>query len=199
MDRSTLQEVFSRWPFWKQQAFLALLCQRLVPNFHAFENEIGRPNDPTLDRLVDKAWTMLESGEVPSDVLKDAGAAEALGPETEDHTTVLVSAALDAAVAVGLLMRTFVERDTETVLDAHALVRDTLEMYIEQTEELQPNDPSLEARLHEHPLVQAERRHQADAVATLDRLPEADTASSVRAIRSSELARGGTGCLAIDV
>jgi len=148
----------------QQQLAFALSCsERLYPNYLAFKRETGWGNPSALRKALDIAWASLDRA-APSATTIAIAREQVLAaePETEDFDTVLVSAALDAAVSADLILRFLEEGKPERVVEIASLCRDTVDMFVQDYECLAPTDPNLEDRILYHRLMQAELQRQHD-------------------------------------
>jgi len=155
-----LKQKLDKLPFWKQLVFLLIVCQRLVPSFRAFAAETGFEGKSQLGGLLTKAWDSLLNGVFRIDFSSEAAMAESLAPDTEDFDSVLVSSALDSAIATSLLMKAFSDQQTDTIVEAVTLVRDSVDLYVQELEDMDPADPNLEENILGHELMQMELRRQ---------------------------------------
>ena len=159
-----LYQNLSGMVFWKQLVFLLLVCQRLIPSFRALSKESGFAGENLLLDLRNKAWGTLLAGVSRADFSKEVTQAESVEPDTEDFESVYVSSALDAAIAVGLLMRAFNDGQTSTVVEAASLARDSIEMYVQDLENMAQNDPNIETKILGHVLMQKELKRQREDI-----------------------------------
>lgn len=169
-DESELRRRLEPIPFWKQLVFLLAICQRLIPSFQAFAKEAGVSGEKELRRLIDKAWAALLAGIWNAEFSSDMAQAEKLAPDTEDFESILVSSALDAAIAISFLMKAFTENQTGSIVEAAGLIRDSVDMYIQELENLDPGDPSLEKKILTHELMQKELKRQREDLSFLTAL-----------------------------
>ncbi len=190
-DEDRLQQSLARLDAWKRVAFMALSCERMVPNYDRFTADSGFGDPKVLRRGIDAAWSCLELARVP-DALKSLRAlVEQQAPNTEEFSSPFTSAALDAANAVASLLDAVNEPDGADPIEVASLARDTVDLYVQEIENLDPNDGGLEDAIRCHPLMQAELRRQRDDLDYLERW----TSSQREAARQLR-ARGGTGSLA---
>ena len=170
-NEDELKKKLVKLPFWKQLVFLLIVCQRLIPSFRAFAAETGFQGQTQLTSLLSKAWNSLSNGISSIDLSSEAALAESIAPDTEDFDSVLVSSALDAAVATSLLMKAFTDQQTDTIVEAVTLVRDSVDMYVQELEDMDPAAPDLEEIILGHELMQMElirQREDLEFLSTLD-------------------------------
>jgi len=142
-------------------AFGLLCCERLFPNYLAFQNDSrwGRP-DVVRDAL-DATWDWLasSSGETAS-IERLQAAVEAAQPNTEDFDSLFVSAALDAATATEALLQLVLHNREEDFVEIASFSRDTVDMYVQEVDQMDSTDANLEERIRSHALMQRELRQQ---------------------------------------
>lgn len=171
-NEDELKQKLVKLPFWKQLVFLLIVCQRLIPSFRAFSAETGFQGQNQLTSLLSKAWDLLSNGISNTDLSSEAALAESIAPDTENFDSVLVSSALDAAVATCLLMRAFGDQQTDSIVEAVTLVRDSVDMYVQEMEDMDPAAPDLEENILGHELMQKELRRQREDLEFLEKLDD---------------------------
>lgn len=149
-------------------AFALSCCERMYPNYIAFERKSGWGDPTTVRMALDLAWAALGGASIAPESLAQARAhLQTVEPETEDFDTILVSSALDAAASAGLVLQFLEDGEAARIVEIASLCRDTVDMFIQDRSELLPNDPALENRIFNHPLMQAELRRQHDDLSGL--------------------------------
>lgn len=146
----------------RSQVAFALSCvERMLPNYRAFQREHGWGNVQALIQGVEFAWKWIDGLIIPSARLSEVGAAcYEQAPDTEDFQSQFVSPALDAATATTVLLDLIQTGDSAKALEIASLSRDTVDMFVQELEEMQANSPSLEEQIRLHPLMQAELERQ---------------------------------------
>lgn len=147
-------------PYWKQLVFLISICQRLLPCFYKFTKESNHQGYDILEEALNKAWTNLLNGKIKVDLSIEQKKCESIAPDTESYDTIFVSLALDSAVSISLLMSAFTKNDTETIIQATSLILDSIDMYIQEIEKMNPYDKKLEEKILQHKLMQNELMKQ---------------------------------------
>ena len=164
------------------------MCQRLIPSFRAFSRETGFAGEKILLDLLKKAWDTLLNGVSKTDYSSELAQAKSLAPDTEDFDSAFVSSALDAAVAISLLMKSFNDGKTDTIVEAVTLIRDSVDMYVQELEDMDPNDPNLETRILNHELMQKELKRQREDLEFISALDD-DISVSMPVVKEKWLAR----------
>src|SRR5262245_19166257 len=127
-DKDQLQQSLAQLDPWKRVAFMAMCCERMVPNYDRFNAECGFGDARILRRGIDAAWSWLESDRVPDDLKSVRAEVEQQAPNTEDFPSPFTSAALDAANATAILLDALGEPDGADPLEVACLARDTIDL-----------------------------------------------------------------------
>lgn len=182
-DEEKLQQRLAKLVFWKQLVFLLIVCQRLIPSFSEFSKETGAVGESKLRGFLAKAWKSLLADDAKVDFSNEMNEAESLAPDTEDSDSIYVSSALDAAVAVSLLMKSFSDNSTDTIVEAVTLIRDSVDMYVQELEDMDPNASDLEQNILNHELMQKELKRQRESLEFLETLGD-DISVSIMQVKN---------------
>jgi uncharacterized protein YjaG (DUF416 family) len=161
-DRETLGRSLALLPPWKKLAFMALTSERMLPNFQRFSSETGFGNASSLRQALDVAWIYIREGKLTGDPEKLKQVCEAQAPNTELFTSIYTSAALDAANSVAAIMDAIRNPTTEFALEVAELARDTVDLFVQETNDLDPRGADFEQSILESPLMQRELQRQKD-------------------------------------
>ncbi len=194
-DEAVLKQQLSSLVFWKQLVFLIAVCQRLIPSFSMFSKETGFSGEDILRGLLLKAWNNLFEGVTKVDFSAETYQAESLAPETENFDSIYTSSALDAAVSISLLMKSFCDNDTGTIVEAVTLICDSVDMYAQELENMNPNDSDLEEKILNHPLMQQELERQCEDLEFIETLND-DISMSMNAVKTRWYGRADS-CLSM--
>jgi uncharacterized protein len=158
-----------RLPPAHRTAFAAACAERLLPNYAAFAAETGWGDTRRLRAALDAVWRHLgdPGGVAASELRAHYAAVDEAIPDTEDFDTPLVSFALDAGVAVLSATAACYDPDPAHAASASEAATDTLDMFIQESLDLDASGPELEAVIAAHPLMQRERARQAEDLQTL--------------------------------
>lgn len=146
-------------------AFAATCCERLLPNYTAFAKDAQWGDPSVLQNALRYAWQVIETGTIDAGrVAQMISDCEAVTPHTESFTSRLVSAALDAGVAVAETLRILLDADPQRAVDVASSSRDTIDMFIQERDHLDFNsDPRFEEKILRDGLMQNELTRQ-DAI-----------------------------------
>ena len=166
-DEARLRRRLEALPPFAVLAFALSCAERLLPNYEAFVRQAGWGDPAVLRAALDAAWEALAGRPAADDLRSLARRCEAVTPDSEDFETPLVSAALDAGVAATLVLDLVATANPATAAQVASLAHDSVDMHIQESLDLHPDDPRREAKIFAHPLMQRELARQS---ADLDRL-----------------------------
>ncbi len=143
--------------FTKQVAFAYLTCERLYPNYIYFSNNFGFGSPGVLRGAIDYLYLNLfetNPDKTKIDLLiKDV---DNNTPDTEDFTTIFVSSALDACTAISDSLGFLVDKDFSKITYVSSYGFDTVDMYIQEIENIEPTEKNFRQRVNDHPLMKKE-------------------------------------------
>jgi len=145
----------------RQLAFAAACCERLLPNYLVFNEESGWGDITTLRNALDQVWAFLEGQGPSSQEIEDiAASCDAVTPDSEDFGSVYADLAQDACLAISNLLSYLFEGGVEKVVYAVTYATDSVDLYVQEAGDMDPNDPELEQKILTHPLMQRELAQQ---------------------------------------
>jgi uncharacterized protein YjaG (DUF416 family) len=160
-DEKALLSSLKDLGFPRSVAFAASCCERMLPNYIAFKRQERWGDASPLQEALDLIWSCLTANRTSrSQVRRLLKAIDKVTPDTEDFETILVSSALDACTGLSRTLSCILRPDLEKVVEVATFARDTVDMYVQELEEIEPNAADLEARVLRHPLLQRELRKQ---------------------------------------
>ncbi|XKE45830.1 YjaG family protein [Halomonas organivorans] len=145
----------------RQQAFMAALCERLVPNYAFYAEATGHGDVKGLRAVLDLVWERLAVKEARIDFERQAEKLAGLEPPAEDDSFG-ARRALEAVVALSALLDTLRGEAPEAVLEVSRTSRGGVRAFIELTEG-EEDAEKLAALVRGHPLMADENDFQ-DAV-----------------------------------
>ena len=138
-------------------AFGASCCERAFPNYVLFHrNECW--GEPRLLRLaLDSAWEYVSGKELSNAQIESLSRdCEEVIPDSGDFPSVVASSAQDAGFSLIVLLELASDPDPKHLSRIITFSRDTIERYIEESENLQAADVDFDLRIDRHPLTTAE-------------------------------------------
>jgi hypothetical protein len=167
-NEEQLRARLSRLSRWHHVFFLWTLCERMYPNFLTFSELVGYKGAPTLRRALDEVEGWLRSSASPSEITTEFEVCEALAPDTDDYSTPLVSAALNAALGAAFLLKAIVGDSLNEAIKGAVLAIDTIDLFVQSIEGLKHDDPRFEEKIQFHQLMQRELKLQRECVIYLE-------------------------------
>ena len=176
-DSTILAQRLMKMDSHRQLAFGASCCERLLPNYQMFHLETGYGGVQPLKDALGYAW--IRTSETRGEYANEAHAAndkiylliracENAAPQTEDFTSLYVTAAQDACFAICCCLDFLLDSDVEKITQVAAYATDSVDLYIQEIEALQPHDPNLEEKILSHFLMQRELLRQEEALRILE-------------------------------
>ncbi|WP_423682130.1 DUF416 family protein [Undibacterium sp. WLHG33] len=155
--REQLNELAAQW----QLAFGASCCERLLPNYLAFNIDAKWGNFAPIREALDLVWSSLEGHAYDRDtVQKLITICENVAPDSEDFTSLYVSFAQDACFSVCGLLDFLLKNDVKEIVQAATYAMSSVDLFVQELENMRPNDPDLELKILSHPLMQRELEKQ---------------------------------------
>ncbi|WP_163840514.1 DUF416 family protein [Pseudoxanthomonas sacheonensis] len=190
-DEITLRTSTKRLSDWQCVAFMAYCCERMLPNYQSFFAQTSYGKINVLRAALDYIWTWVESSQLPIDVASLTAACEQEAPDTSEFSSIYTSAALDAATAIAITLDALEKPLENQLVDVASLARDSVDLYVQERANLDPNDPLLEEKILKSDLMQAELRAQRESILMLESLSETrDLAARHLRERWSNLRKG---------
>ena len=145
----------------RQQAFMAALCERLLPNYALYAQTTGQGNPAGLRAILDLVWERLSVRDARIDFERQAEKLAELAP-SEDDDSFGARRATEVVAALSALLDTLQGEAPEAVLEVSRASRGGVRAFIELTEGEEDGE-RLAALVREHPLMVDENDFQ-DAV-----------------------------------
>lgn len=146
----------------KRLVFGALCCERLLPNYLTFQKEAGWGDFAAVRKALDYVWAhVYGSAQQNAEIVDASSACELAAPSADDFTSLYVTAAQDACFAVCSLLDYVLENDIDKIVQAATYATDSVDLFVQETDGIEPGDPGLEAKILRHPLMQKELERQA--------------------------------------
>jgi len=145
----------------QQLAFGAICCERLLPNYIAFQQDVGWGDIAPIRKALDFVWSFLGSKSVDTQAVESiTDSCESVAPDSEDFESLYVSSAQDACFAVFGLLDFLLENSVDKIVQAATYATDSVDLYVQEIEDMAPNDPELEQKILNHRLMQRELAQQ---------------------------------------
>lgn len=156
----------------QQLAFGASCCDRLLPNYLAFQNDTGWGDIEPLQKALDLVWSFLEGQSYSADNIRQLAAlCENVAPDSEDFTSLYVSFAQDACFAICGLLDFLLVSDARKIVQAATYAMSSVDLYVQEIENMESNAPDLEQKILAHPLMQRELKKQREDFENIAQAP----------------------------
>jgi uncharacterized protein len=166
-DEERLERLLQKLASWKRIAFMVQVGERMLANYQRFSAESGFGDVSVLRSALNAAWTWIESGRLPSNLSELQEACEKQAPDTEEFHSPYTSAALDAANVASAILDALERPDEARPVDVASLARDTVDMFVQERMNLDPNAPGFEEAILQHNLMQRELSRQQENLEAL--------------------------------
>lgn len=169
--------------------FCVLTCERLLPNYKHFEKENNWGNHEVLQESIDMIYQYLINDKLfaADDVLELLERVDSVTPHTEDFTGILTSFALDACTSIESTLNFILNNKLEHVMEVVSYAYDTVDMFVQEKENMDPNDRYLEEKIRNDVFMQRERRRQKELVERITELQTDNITNEViNDLRSSQ-------------
>jgi len=152
----------------RRLAFGALCCERLLPNYLAFEKDAGWGDFASVRESLNYVWRYI-FGEIKvlDEIAGAISSCELAAPSSDKFTSLYVTAAQDACFSVCSLLDCIVDEDVGKIVQVATYATDSIDLFIQETDRIDPNDPDLEMKILAHPLMQRELERQESDIAAL--------------------------------
>lgn len=145
----------------QQLAFGAACCERILPNYRVFSEEVKWGDSEPLRKALDFAWLACQDlAPEPKTVQALLAACENNAPDSEDFDSLYTSSAQDAVFAICSLLDFLLTGNSSHVVNAARYATDSIDLIVQERDDLSPQDPGLEQKILQHPLMQQELRRQ---------------------------------------
>ncbi len=156
-DSLSLKQRLEKLDSKRQLAFGVLCCERLLPNYLAFERDSGWGDFAQVRKALNGIWAFLDDQALsPQEIKSLTTSCESVAPDSGKFDSIYLTSAQDACFAVCALLDYLLESDAEKIVQAAAYATDSVDLYAQEIESMDPNDPQLERKILMHRLMQRE-------------------------------------------
>lgn len=144
-----------------QLAFGAACCERMLPNYVAFQKDTGWGDVTPIRDALDAIWSHLVGDLVDfQNVKRFIKSCEVVAPSSDNFESLYVTAAQDACFAVCSLLDFVEVGGVNKIVQAATYATDSIDLYVQEIEGMDPNDPGLEQQIRDHRFMQRELEQQ---------------------------------------
>jgi uncharacterized protein YjaG (DUF416 family) len=171
-NSEALKERLSRLDSGRQLAFGAACCERLLPNYLAFQQDTGWGDVHPVRDALESVWASIRDEVLSHQEIKNITAfCESAVPDSEAFKSLYVTSAQDACFAVCCLLDFLLESDVNKIVQAATYAIDSVDLYVQEIENMPPNDPKLEPKILAHHLMQRELAQQEENLKMIEQTP----------------------------
>lgn len=153
----------------RQIAFGAACCERLLPNYVAFQRDAAWGNFAAVRNALDYVWLFLNGQSFSMQEIKEiTHLCESAAPNSDDFASLYVTAAQDACFSVCGLLDYLIQKDVDKIVQVATYATDSVDLYVQEIECMDPNDPKLEQKILTHRLMQRELARQENDLQALE-------------------------------
>jgi uncharacterized protein len=166
-------------------AFAAACCERAYPNYVIFFQHARWGGPAVLRTSLTRIWDYID-GSIPAldDLSELEQKCESVTPDLDNFSTpdidVQAGAAQEAAFMVRLLLQFCRDNRPSYAVRIITFARDTIDMYVQVIEKLDPADPQLNEKIAKHPLMLQEIRKQENDLIKLTQIKSRDALQEFR-------------------
>lgn len=170
-NKDSLARELERLDRTRKIAFGVACCERLLPHYLTFKDEVRWGDEQPLMKALNRVWEHLLGGELTKDEIRTlTNKCESVAPDSEDFESIHTSFAQDATFSVCAVLDYVAQDDVERITQVAAFAIDTVDLYVQESQNMNPNDPQLEQKILRHPLMQQELKRQREDIELLKNL-----------------------------
>nr|WP_299243726.1 YjaG family protein [uncultured Halomonas sp.] len=170
----------------QQLAFMAALCERLMPNYALYVQMTEQGDIQSLRVILDLVWEALQVRDARIDFARQAEKLAELGPPDEDDSFG-ARRATETVVALSAILDALQGDAPEAPLEVSQVSRNGVQAFIEMTEGSDDDDAQRNAaRLRDHPLMDEEHDFQAMVLESVEVALDREALKSLRNLGRNE-------------
>ncbi|MGO2132523.1 MAG: YjaG family protein [Halomonas sp.] len=167
-----------------QQAFMAALCERLVPNYALYSQASGQGDTKALSSVLALVWESLQVRDARIDFDLQADKLAACQPPAEDDSFG-ARRAMEAVAALTALLDTLRGGSQEAVIEVSRTSRSGVQAFIAMTEG-EDDTEALAVKVREHPLMADENGFQDALLESVEAPLDRDALKALRKLGRNE-------------
>lgn len=146
--------------------FAVLTCERLYPNYEYFQNTFSWGDSKVLSNAIGIIYQNLIKKDLfeKSEIQELINEIDVITPDTEDFSEIFVSFALDACTSLYSSLNFILDQKLEHIVDVAIYARDTVDMFIQERDNLSYDLVNVEDRIATDPLMIHEKVRQIDVI-----------------------------------
>ncbi len=162
-DKSLVRSAVTNLPHQHRIAFGALCCERLFGSYSAFVQDMDWGDEALLRRVIDLIWQLVQDPIVTDEVVRSAiSACEAGAPDADEFDSLYTGPAQNAVFAICSTLDYVLSHQVERLVQTSSFAIDTVDLFVQELEDMPTISPGLESRISDHSLMQREILRQMD-------------------------------------
>jgi uncharacterized protein YjaG (DUF416 family) len=161
--------------------FTALTCEKMIPSFRAFSSKMRWGNVEIMEEALILQYQYINSGQKSDSEIDDLySSLEINTPNNDDFDDISTSYAIDSCVVFLESMAFLKTGHIHHSLNVASSARDTIDMFIQEKESIDPNDSNLETLILSDPYMLKEQKRQNAILSALSESPVINSESIQR-------------------
>lgn len=166
--RKIINDAITSLSFEQKIVFCLLTSEKLLPNYEFFSKKYNYGNPDLLKNTIETLYTNLaDVKSLGSELDKMLENIDRITPDMDDFSSVLASSALDACTSLLSTLYFIKDGDEENVIAVATYARDTVDMYIFEKENLDPQNKNYEMIIEQDPYMVNEKKRQMSIASSL--------------------------------
>ena len=175
-------------------AFAALCCERLLPNYQAFQVSEQWGDLSRLSASMDTVWNYVLGHIIDETrVLELQAGCKAVAPDTEEYSSLYAELALTTASAVYMVLQTVLDKEAQTAVSVAELALTAVDEYLNRVTQpfliVHGSNNEFEQWLQKAPMFNIERLMQQENL-EIARTISTMSSEQINRARETERARG---------
>jgi uncharacterized protein YjaG (DUF416 family) len=146
--------------------FAVLTCERLYPNYIYFQNIFNWGDSKILLNAIGVVYQFLIKRDLfeKHEIQELINEVDIITPNTEDFSEIFVSFALDACTSIYSSLNFILDHELEHIVDVAIYAHDTIDMFIQERDNLSYDSVDIEDRIAADPLMIYEKERQNNVI-----------------------------------
>lgn len=179
----TIEKKMNKIAFKQRILFTVLTCEKMFPNYLYFSEKEQWGHPDVLEEVIVIMYQILQGTKVPKKELEALyDSINEYAPDTNAFGGT-ASYALDACSAIGETLEHVLTKEIENAVNVASYARDTVDMFVQEKENFNSNDPELEKKIASNIYMRREIERQKTILDSLQKTSEINL-SVISALRT---------------